>query len=66
MLGLIITQLQSKLLDLKKFIEKTFSEINTAISNFVTWTDYGKAYLTVYKQTSIYRVYTWIILTIEL
>ena len=36
MLGLIITQLQSKLLDLKKFIEKTFSEINTAISNFVT------------------------------
>ena len=66
MLGLIITQLQSKLLDLKKFIEKTFSEINTAISNFVTWTDNGKAYLTVYKQTSIYRVYTWIILTIEL
>ena len=38
-----------KLLDLKKFIEKTLPESNVVISNLITRTDNGKASLTVIK-----------------
>ena len=38
-----------KLLDLKKFIEKTLPESNVVISNLVTRTDNGKTSLTVIK-----------------
>ena len=38
-----------KLLDLKKFIEKTLRESNVVISNLTTRTDNGKAFLTVIK-----------------
>ena len=38
-----------KLLDLKKFIEKTLPESNVVISNLTTRTDNGKASLTVIK-----------------
>ena len=39
-----------KLLDLKKFIEKTLPESNVVISNLITRTDNGKASLTVTKR----------------
>ena len=38
-----------KLLNLKKFIEKTLPESNVVISNLITRTDNGKASLTVIK-----------------
>ena len=38
-----------KLLDLKKFIDKTLPESNVVISNLVTRTDNGKTSLTVIK-----------------
>ena len=45
-----------KLLDLKKFIEKTLRESNVVISNLITRNDNGKAFLAVIKTNGIYMV----------